>query len=81
MENINERNLDYAESALLKLIKEGNATALIFFLKTKGKHRGYIERSELTGKDGTDLNHSIQVEIIDSRQQVTTNENTDDTNL
>ncbi len=41
-----ETNLDFAESALLKNIKEGKETSLIFFLKTKGKSRGYVERTE-----------------------------------
>ena len=27
-------------------------TSIIFFLKTRAKHRGYIERQEITGKDG-----------------------------
>lgn len=30
-------------------------TSIIFFLKTRAKHRGYIERQELTGKDGAPL--------------------------
>lgn len=50
--------LDFAESSLHKQIKEGNTTATIFFLKTKGKKRGYIERQEITGKDGQALHES-----------------------
>jgi hypothetical protein len=29
-----------------------DASAVIFFLKSKGKKRGYVERNEVTGKDG-----------------------------
>jgi len=50
--------LDFAESALHKQIKEGNTTATIFFLKTKGTKRGYIERQEITGKDGQAINQT-----------------------
>jgi len=39
--------LDFAESHLHKLIKEGNPASTIFFLKTKGKERGYVERQEI----------------------------------
>jgi len=39
--------LDFGESQLHKQIGLGNTSATIFFLKTKGKKRGYIERSEL----------------------------------
>ena len=38
--------IDFAESKLLQLINEKNPTAIIFFLKTKGKHRGYVEKQE-----------------------------------
>jgi len=47
VEELSEVALDFAESHLHKLIKEGNPAATIFFLKTKGKNRGYIERQEI----------------------------------
>jgi len=47
VEEIPDITLDFAENALLKQIKEGNITSIIFFLKTKGKKRGYIERQEI----------------------------------
>lgn len=46
VDDILESNIDFAESMLLKNIREGKETSLIFFLKTKGKNRGYIERTE-----------------------------------
>tara|TARA_R110002020_G_C16268945_1_gene770961 strand:- start:538 stop:909 length:372 start_codon:yes stop_codon:yes gene_type:complete len=37
--------LDFAESQLHKQIKDGNPSSTIFFLKTKGKNRGYFEKT------------------------------------
>jgi hypothetical protein len=47
-----ESMLDNAESVLYKKVLEGSTAELIFFLKTQGKSRGYVERQELTGADG-----------------------------
>lgn len=47
VDQIQESVIDFAESHLYKLIKEGNPAANIFYLKTKGKSRGYIERQEV----------------------------------
>ena len=47
VKDIEDIALDFAESQLHKQIKDGNSTATIFFLKTKGKKRGYIERQEI----------------------------------
>jgi len=41
-----EKLKDFAESKLFKHIDNDNITALIFYLKTQAKDRGYIERSE-----------------------------------
>ena len=54
--------LDFAESELHKQIKDGNTTATIFLLKTKGKSRGYIERQEVV----TDTDNFFKVEIVDA---------------
>jgi hypothetical protein len=48
VEEIEEAAVDRAESALFRLIEEGNVPAVIFFLKTKGKKRGYTEKAEIT---------------------------------
>jgi len=38
--------LDFVESKLHQRIRDGSDAATIFYLKTKGKRRGYIERQE-----------------------------------
>lgn len=47
VESVDGITLDFAESQLFKQIKEGNTTATIFYLKTKGRSRGYIERTQV----------------------------------
>jgi hypothetical protein len=43
--------LDFAESKLHEQIFNGNVASIIFFLKTKGKGRGYVERQEFSIND------------------------------
>ena len=43
--------VDLAETKLIEKIRSGNMTSIIFYLKTKGKDRGYVEGRELTGKN------------------------------
>lgn len=53
-EEIQESYLDMAESKLLSQVKEGSLGAICFFLKCKGKQRGYIEtqKHEHSGPGG-----------------------------
>ena len=52
---------DMAEGEMLKKIKKGDTTMIIFYLKTQAKDRGYVERQEIggAGKDG-----AVTVRII-----------------
>jgi len=54
-QEVRDGTLDMAESKLISKIKDGNLTAVIFYLKTKGKDRGYVERGEVTGSSGSPL--------------------------
>lgn len=45
-ESLADVALDFVESHLHKQIKNGEVASTIFYLKTKGKARGYIERVE-----------------------------------
>ena len=49
VDRVQEVALDFAEGKLFDGMDDMNMTAVIFYLKTRGKARGYIERSEITG--------------------------------
>lgn len=57
VDEIQNAKLDMAEATLIKEIQSGNIIATIFFLKTKGRGRGYIEqhRHELANEEGKKL--------------------------
>jgi len=42
--DVEEGLIDDIEDALITLCKEGDVKAIIFFLRAKAKHRGYIEK-------------------------------------
>jgi len=57
VESIKDIAIDFVESKQFKLIKEENPTLIIFYLKTQGKGRGYVERTEV------DTNQKISFNI------------------
>ena len=52
LEDTREKRHDYVENKLMQLIDSGNVAATLFYLKTQCKARGYVERQEISGKDG-----------------------------
>jgi hypothetical protein len=60
LDEIQEATLDLAEPKLREKINEGDKTALIFYLKTKGKQWGYVERTEQTGVNGSAMEIMVQ---------------------
>jgi hypothetical protein len=39
---VEDKSLDYVENKLIQEINKGNLSAIQFYLKTKGKNRGYV---------------------------------------
>ena len=61
-----EARVDYAESKLDEAINKGEAWAICFTLKTLGKSRGYVERTEITGADSGPITIRVQYDELDS---------------
>ncbi|MBR5051608.1 MAG: hypothetical protein IKW91_00090 [Bacteroidaceae bacterium] len=62
-DDIKELQKDAAEALILKKMKDGDTSMLIFYAKTQMKDRGYVERRELVGKDGRDLIKQDEVDL------------------
>jgi hypothetical protein len=57
---------DMAEGQLIKRINAGSDTAIIFYLKTQAKERGYVERQEINIQNVSELSDAQLLEIIES---------------
>jgi len=70
VQDIENVALDFAESQLHQQIKTGNATSTIFYLKTKGKKRGYVERMEnVNTNKNFDLSKLTDEELAEELRQ------------
>lgn len=64
VEEAKETVLDFVEGQLYKKIEDGDVASIIFYLKTKGKSRGYVERQEQQRMDKV----TITVRHVDRSQ-------------
>lgn len=71
-----EALLDFTEKKLFEKIAEGNLTAIIFFLKTQGRSRGYYERIETNTSFSIDKN-DIPKDVLDKLTYVETSKHTE----
>ena len=60
VKDIENVSLDFAESKLFEQMSENNTSATIFYLKTKGRKRGYWEKQQM---DMTTDDEPIQINI------------------
>lgn len=50
--DVQEIAIDFVEGKLYDKISGGDTIATIFYLKTRAKHRGYVEKQEIVAPDG-----------------------------
>ena len=72
--HFDELLVDTAEMKVQKAVMNDEAWAIRYVLGTKGKSRGYVERSEVTGAEG----EAIPISFVDYRQGLkSSNDSTD----
>lgn len=68
VDEINDFTLDFAESQLLKKIKEGSERSILFYMKYKGKKRGYNDSLDITS--GGDKITEIKLIKVEGKDEI-----------
>jgi len=64
VDDLNEITIDFVETQLLKAIKEGSERSILFYMKYKGKKRGYTDNIDITTNNES-LNRTIPIIFVD----------------
>ena len=62
IDDVSNVAIDFVEGELFKRIEKGDITGIIFYLKSKAKDRGYVERTEQANTH--QFIDSIEVKVI-----------------
>lgn len=62
VDDINEVQADFVENQLFKKIKEGSERSILFYMRYKGKNRGYTDSIDITS-DGKSITEIKLIEI------------------
>lgn len=71
--DINEKQVDFVERQLLENIRERDTRAIIFYMGTKGRNRGYGPRVEVTtphGEPFTTANTHVSINVDEAREEM-----------
>lgn len=68
VEDIFEETIDFVESKLLQKIEEGSERSILFFMKYRGKKRGYSDAIDITS-NGETINtiSNINIKVVDPK--------------
>ena len=61
-DEIAETQIDFVESKLMQMIENSDASSVIFYLKTKGKNRGYSDKAQQTVPDPSPSGTPLQLQ-------------------
>tara|TARA_R100000781_G_C3973427_1_gene90971 strand:+ start:99 stop:482 length:384 start_codon:yes stop_codon:yes gene_type:complete len=67
LQDIKEQYLDMAEAKLIEKIRSGATPELLFYLKTQGKSRGYVEKQQIDLSSNDEQINKIEIEIVKSK--------------
>lgn len=81
VEDIDDVAIDFAESCLFQQMREGVPTSTVFYLKYRARKRGYVDRKEISGPNGSPLISTIDPSKLSTdaiREILNAHENGDD---
>jgi hypothetical protein len=68
VENLQDMQIDFVETQLLKRIKEGSDSSIQFYLKTKGKKAGFGTQIDVT-TNGENINNITTIKLIEIKRR------------